>query len=340
MQTEDYTVTLERELASTREYVRAVIAEQEGTNEELRALNEEIQSANEELQSTNEEMETAKEELQSTNEELVTVNDELEHRNAALATANNDIVNMLASINLPILMLDNDLRIRQFTPQAERLLNLIGVDIGRPIGNIKPNLEIPNLEALVRRVIDNLSVESLELQDNAGHWYAVRVRPYKTSDHRIDGAVIAFMDIDEIKDAERLRATLSEEQRLAALVRDAVDAMTVQGFDGRILAWNPAAVRTYGYGEAEALTLNIRQLIPEGAIADHERMLTQLRNGRPAGRPLEPYRTRRRTRDGRELEVSLLATVLLGPDGEPYALGTTERELREPGASTGPARPD
>jgi two-component system CheB/CheR fusion protein len=327
---EDYTVTLERELASTREYVRAVIAEQEGTNEELRSLNEEIQSANEELQSTNEEMETAKEELQSTNEELVTVNDELENRNAALATANNDIVNMLASIDLPILMLDNDLRIRQFTPQAERLLNLIGVDIGRPIGNIKPNLEIPNLEGLVRRVIDSLSVESLELQDNAGHWYSVRVRPYKTSDHRIDGAVIAFMDIDEIKDAERLRARLSEEQRLAALVRDAVDAMTVQGFDGGILAWNPAAVRAYGYSEAEALTLNIRQLIPDVVLADHDRMLTQLRNGQPAGRPLEPYRTRRRTRDGRELEVWLVATVLLGPDGKPYAVGTTERALGEP----------
>jgi two-component system CheB/CheR fusion protein len=330
-QAEGYAASLERELASTREYIRAVIAEQEGTNEELRSLNEEIQSANEELQSTNEEMETAKEELQSTNEELVTVNDELEHRNAALATANNDITNMLASINLAILMLDNELRIRQFTPQAERLLNLIGVDIGRPIGNIKPNLEIPNLEGLVRRVIDNLSVECLELQDNAGHWYAVRVRPYKTSDHRIDGAVIAFMEIDDIKEAERLRATLSEERRLAALVRDAVDAMTVQGFDGRILAWNPAAVRAYGYSESEALTLDIRRLIPNGALADYERMLAQLRHGQPAGRPLTPYRTRRRTRDGRELEVSLLATVLLGPDGEPYALGTTERALRERG---------
>ena len=164
--------------------------------------NEEIQSANEEMQSTNEELETAKEELQSTNEELATVNDELENRNVELAAANNDINNMLASINLPILMLGNDLRIRQFTPQAERLLNLIGSDLGRPIGNIKPNIEIPDLEAQVRRVIENLEVKSLELQDNAGHWYAVRLRPYKTLDHRIDGAVISFVDIDEIKDAE------------------------------------------------------------------------------------------------------------------------------------------
>ena len=326
---DDRIATLEQELASTRESMQAALAEQDGSNEELRSLNEEIQSANEELQSSNEELETAKEELQSTNEELATVNDELEHRNATLATANNDITNMLASINLPILMLDKDLRIRQFTPQAERLLNLIGADLGRPISHIKPNLEVPNLEGLVRRVIADLSVESLELQDHAGHWYAVRVRPYKTLDHRIDGAVITFLEIDEIKEAERLRASLSEERRLAILMRDSMDAMTVQGFDGRILAWNPAAVRAYGYSEAQALVLNIRQLIPDGALADHERMLTQLRAGGAGGRPLEPYQTRRRHRDGRELGVSLVATPLLDPVGEPYALGTTERALSE-----------
>ena len=325
---DDRVALLEQELATTREYMQAAITEQDGTNEELRSLNEEIQSANEELQSGNEELETAKEELQSTNEELATVNDELEHRNAALAAANNDIINMLASINLPILMLDKELRIRQFTPQAERLLNLIGADLGRPIGNIKPNLEIPNLEALVRRVINNLDVESLELEDNCGHWYAVRVRPYKTLDHRIDGAVITFMEIDELKETERLRVTLTEERRLAALARDSMDAMTAQGFEGRILAWNPAAVRAYGYSEAEALALNIRQFIPDDALADHELMLTQIRGGRP----LEPYRTRRRHRDGRELEVSVVATLLLDPTGAPYALGTTERELGEPGS--------
>ena len=327
---------LEQELSTTRDYMQAAIAEQDGTNEELRSLNEEIQSANEELQSGNEEMETAKEELQSTNEELATVNDELEHRNAALAAANNDITNMLASISLPILMLDKDLRIRQFTPQAQRLLNLIGTDLGRPIGNIKPNLEVPNLESLVRRAIEDLSVESLELQDNLGHWYSVRVRPYKTLDHRIDGAVIVFTEIDEIKDAERLRAALAEERRLATLVRDARDAMTVQGFDGRILAWNPAAVRAYGYSEAEALALNVRQLIPAGALADHERMLLQVRDGRGQGQPLAPYRTLRRHRDGRELEVSLVATLLLDPAGQPYGLGTTERALGEPGSAEHP----
>ena len=322
---DDYLATLEHELTSTRDYMQSAIAEQEGTNEELRSMNEEIQSANEELQSTNEELETAKEELQSTNEELATVNEELESRNAELAAANNDINNMLASINLPILMLDNELRIRQFTPQAERLLNLIGTDMGRPISNIKPNIEVPRLEELVRRVINSLEVESLELQDNAGHWYAVRLRPYKTLDHRIDGAVITFMEIDEIKEARRLRVTLAEERRLAALVRDAADAITAQGFDGGILAWNPAAERVYGYPEAAALALNIRELIPADAWPEHERMLAALR----VGRPMEPYRTRRRTQDGRELAVWLVPTVLLGADGKPYGLGTTERVLGE-----------
>jgi two-component system CheB/CheR fusion protein len=322
-ETDDIIAALERELTKTREYMQAAIAEQEGTNEELRSLNEEIQSANEELQSTNEELETAKEELQSTNEELATVNDELEHRNADLVTANNDIRNMLDSINLPILMLTNDLHIRQFTPQAERLLNLIGTDLGRPIGNIKPNIEIPNLEALAQRVIDNFGAETLELQDNAGHWYSVRLRPYKTLDHRIDGAVITFLDIDEIKAAEQLRLALAEERRLALLVRDAIDAIIAQGFDGRILSWNPAAERVYGYTQAQALTMNVRQLIPDEAMADWERTSDSIRQGRP----VEPYGTRRRARDGRELAVWLVPTALLGDDGRPYALGTTERYL-------------
>ena len=324
--TDDIIAALEQELTNTREYMQAAIAEHEGTNEELRSLNEEIQSANEELQSTNEELETAKEELQSTNEELTTVNDELEHRNADLATANNDIHNMLDSINLPILMLTNDLHIRQFTPQAERLLNLIGTDLGRPIGNIKPNIEIPNLEALAQRVIDNLGAETLELQDNAGHWYSVRLRPYKTLDHRIDGAVITFLDIDELKAAEQLRVALADERRLAVLVRDAMDAIVAQGFDGRILSWNPAAERAYGYTQAQALTMNVRQLIPDEAMADWERTSDLVRQGQP----VEPYRTRRRARDGQELAVWLVPTALLGDDGRPYALGTTERHLGSP----------
>src|SRR5207245_9058871 len=117
--------------------------------EEWRAANEEIQSSNEELQSTNEELETAKEELQSTNEETTTVNDELQHRNVELTQGNDDITNLLVSANLPIIMLGNDLRIRRFTPHAEKMFNLLASDVGRSITDINLNPKTPDVGSLI-----------------------------------------------------------------------------------------------------------------------------------------------------------------------------------------------
>src|SRR5204863_6159490 len=111
---------LSEELDATREYLQSIIEEQRTTNEEVRSANEEIQSSNEELQSINEELETAKEELQSTNEELTTVNEELQNRNDELTLVNNDLSNLLSSVNIPIIMLGNDFRVRRFTPMAEK----------------------------------------------------------------------------------------------------------------------------------------------------------------------------------------------------------------------------
>lgn len=190
------------ELSVTREYLQSIIGEQEGTNEELRSALEELQSSNEELQSTNEEMETAKEELQSTNEEMTTVNEELQQRNLELSNVNNDLINLLAIINIPIVMLSSDLRIRRFTPMAEKVLNLIPTDVGRPISNIRPNLNIGNLKEILLDVMDNLTTQEMEVQDNDDYWYLMRVRPYRTLENKIDGVVIILLDIDGIKRAQ------------------------------------------------------------------------------------------------------------------------------------------
>jgi len=190
---------LRKELEYTRAHVQSIMEEQEATNEELRSANEEIQSSNEELQSTNEELETAKEELQSSNEELTTLNEELQNRNSELSTLNNDLNNLVNSINVPVVMLTRDLRVRRYTPLAEKALNLIPTDIGRPITDLKPNIDVPNLEALVAEAIDSVSLKELEVQDRHGHWYSLRVRPYKTLENVIEGAVIALMDIDALK---------------------------------------------------------------------------------------------------------------------------------------------
>jgi two-component system CheB/CheR fusion protein len=197
---------LQEELASTRESLQAIIEEQEAGNEELRSANEEIMSSNEELQSTNEELETAKEEMQSTNEELTTLNDELESRNNELERVNNDLHNLLASVNIPVIILGPDLRIRRVSSGAERLFNLIPGDEGRPITDINLALDLPDLPKLVGEVIETLSSKELEVQDRAGRWHSLRIRPYRTTDHKIDGAVLALVDIDLIKKSARQAA--------------------------------------------------------------------------------------------------------------------------------------
>ncbi len=207
---EQQALHLQQELSALREYLQSVIEEQESTNEELKSANEEILSANEELQSTNEELQTAKEEAQSANEELATVNDELRHRNGELNRVNNDLINLLGGVNIPIVMVGRDLRIRRFTPQAEKLFNLIPTDMGRPISDIKSNLQADNLIGVIGDVIDHLKPYESEVQDRDGHWYSLRVRPYVTLDNKIDGASVVLLDVDTLKRAHE-NTTQAEE---------------------------------------------------------------------------------------------------------------------------------
>ena len=201
---------LAQELEATKQYLQSIIERYEVANEELKSANEEILSSNEELQSTNEELETAKEELQSTNEELSTVNDELRQRNQELGEANNDLNNLFSSANLPIIVLSGNLRIRRFTVSAERILNVIPTDIGRPIGHLNLNIDIPDLESLILDAIDSMTIKEREVQDREGRWYSLRIRPYRTADNRIDGAMLMFIDIDSYKDVDRLTTMLAE----------------------------------------------------------------------------------------------------------------------------------
>jgi two-component system CheB/CheR fusion protein len=190
---------LKRELEATREYLQSIIEEQEAMNEELRSANEEIQSSNEELQSTNEELETAKEELQSSNEELMTLNEEVENRNAEMAEVNNDLINLLASVDIPILMLDAGLRIRRFNPSAQKVLNLLPNDTGRSINDLKLTFDLKDLDRLVLEVVESLETREIEVQDRNGRTYTLRVRPYKTAEKKIDGAVLVLLEVTHLK---------------------------------------------------------------------------------------------------------------------------------------------
>lgn len=210
---ESESAKLKKDLEATKKHLQTIIEEQEATNEELQSANEEILSSNEELQSMNEELETAKEELQATNEELITVNEELQNRNLELAEANSDLSNLIGSMDIVYLMVGDDLCIRRFTPVAQKVLSLIPSDIGRPINDIKPKLQVENLPRLIASVIDNMTPAQYEIQDSESHWYSMRIRPYKTEDNKIGGAVIALVDIEAMKRTQQALSESEEEWR-------------------------------------------------------------------------------------------------------------------------------
>jgi two-component system CheB/CheR fusion protein len=191
---------LRAELATSKSYLQAVNEEKEASNEELKAANEEVMSTNEELQSTNEELHSAKEELQSTNEELITVNDELKLRNRDLGNLNDDLANLLNSLNSALILLTKDLRVRRFTPLAEKLFRLLPTDVGRPIEDIRPNVEIRDLQKLTAEVVSTVIPKELEVQSEDGRWYLLQIKPYRTCDDRINGAVLLFTDITYLKE--------------------------------------------------------------------------------------------------------------------------------------------
>jgi two-component system CheB/CheR fusion protein len=168
---------LKRELAATQTRLRSIVDEQQTTYEELKAANEEILSSNEELHSTNEELETAKEELQSANEELTTLNDELNSRNAYLDALNNDLNNVLAGIEIPVLLLEKDHRVRRFTPAAGKVLNLIPGDLGRPISDVRFKIDVPGLDQSIEEAVRDLRVIRREVRDQDGKWYLLSIRP-------------------------------------------------------------------------------------------------------------------------------------------------------------------
>jgi len=292
-----------------------------------------MQSVNEELQSTNEELETSKEELQSVNEELATVNAELQTKVADLTRANNDMNNLLAGTGIATVFVDQQLRILRFTPAATHIINLILSDIGRPVGHIVSNLvDYDSLVVDAQVVLETLIPKSLEVQTSEKTWYTMRIQPYRTLSNVIEGVVISFVDISELKKTQEALQQHAAASRLARVVRDSGDPMTVQDLEGHILAWNPAAERIYGWSEVEALKMNSSELIPAELRLEEAARLEKLSRARI----LKPYRTHRLAKGGRVVQVSLIATALFDAAGKMYAIAMTERLLPTKSKEKGP----
>jgi two-component system, chemotaxis family, CheB/CheR fusion protein len=235
---------LREEAESTRDYLQSLLDERQRMNDEVTAANEELVASNEELQSSNEELESAKEELQSANEELTTLNDEMQVRNQEVNQVNSDLVNLLASVDLPLVIVGGDRRVRRFTPGAKVLMNLIPSDLGRPIDDIKLNVQADSLDGHITEVLETLQIKELEVVDRAGHWHRLQIRPYRTVDGRLDGAVISLTDIDRLKQAAGHAAAALDQ--MSAILDTIRVPLVVLDQSFAVRSANPAYYDTYG----------------------------------------------------------------------------------------------
>jgi two-component system CheB/CheR fusion protein len=309
---------LEKAIQEKDEYLSSIINELEEANQDLKSINEELMSSNEEMQSTNEELETSKEELQSVNEELTTVNAELQNKNGQLSTLNNDVYNLLASIDIGIVFLDLDMHIRRYTPAIHSIYNFLPADIGRSIQHFRANLDYDGMMDDIQEVLSTLIPKKVEVQSSNGSWFLVQIKPYRTVENIIDGVVVTFIDITQQKQGELMR-------RLATVVRDSNDAITVQDFTGKIQAWNRGAEQIYGWSEAEALQMNVREMVPAYLHDDLQDLYRRL----STGEPIRSYETKRSTRGGRVMDAWITLSILVDDLNNPVGISTTERDITE-----------
>ena len=243
---------LEVEIRQLKEHLQETIEQAETSTEELKASNEELQAINEELRSATEELETSKEELQSINEELITVNFELKVKVDETSKINDDLQNLIASSDIATVFIDRGMRIKRFTPQAATIFNLIASDMHRSLLDITHRLDYDALASDTERVFKSLNSLERQVSSSDGRHYLARIRPYRTTDDRIDGAVLTFVDVTALRRAEADLRAGEERLRIAAETTKDYAILTVDEA-GLITNWNLGAERIFGYTEDEML---------------------------------------------------------------------------------------
>jgi two-component system CheB/CheR fusion protein len=258
---------LEDRVREMESQLHAAVEQYEVQNEELKASNEELQATNEELRATTEELETGKEELQSINEELVTVNQELKNKVDETTRISEDLQNFVSATEIASMFVDRDMRLMRYTPFAREIFNVIPTDLGRPLLDITHRLENVDFEGAIQRVFETLHLVELEARGNNDRWYIVRILPYRTSDDRIRGAVLTFIDITQRREAE---AAGRRAEEWARVLVENVRGYAILTLDeaGSIRSWNPGAQQIFGYDEREAVGQSFELLFtPEDRAA-------------------------------------------------------------------------
>ncbi|WP_065066053.1 chemotaxis protein CheB [Paraburkholderia tropica] len=271
-----------REIADLQHQLNAAIGESDSSGEALRASNEELQSVNEELRSTTEELETSREELQSVNEELTTVNSDLKTHLEASTKTNDDLQNFIAASELATVFVDRWMRIQRFTPRAAGIFSLLGTDINRPLFDLTHRLDYPDMEADTREAFERLQPIEREVQGTDGRRFLARVLPYRSSEDRIEGVVLNFIDITARHRAEE--TVRHAEEWLSLLFDSTVDyAIILLDERGVISKWNKGAEKALGYTEDEVLGKPVGIIFtPEdrAANAEQDERIRAQRDGR------------------------------------------------------------
>jgi two-component system CheB/CheR fusion protein len=307
---------LDRELERLKAQLRETVEQYEASTEELKASNEELQAMNEELRSATEELETNREELQSINEELAAVNHELKNKVDELAHANSDMHNLMDATAIATVFLDRELRITRYTPSAVSLFNLIPTDVGRPLSDLKTELNYCELGADAARVLEKQVPVEREVGQADGSWYLARLLPYRTIEDRIAGVVLSFVNITERKQAEEMRLWLS------AVVSASSDAIISFSLDGTILSWNGGAERIYGYEPGDAIGQHLSLLAP-GDGPEQRALISKI----AAAQSIDSYETVRRRKDGSELHVSITVSPIRDESGKVMAGTAMVRDI-------------
>jgi two-component system CheB/CheR fusion protein len=266
---------LEKELKYAREKIQDTLEAMQLSQEELKSTNEELQSTNEELQSTNEELMSSKEEMQSMNEELQTLNAELQSKIDAFSRVNNDMKNLLNSTDIATLFLDKEMHIRRFTLQAVKIFKLIKSDIGRPFTDLVSDLIYPDLADDALKVLKSLVFIKKQIPTKDGRWFSVRIMPYRTLDEKIDGVVITFFNISDLKEVEVKLHETGQMNRY--LMNSASEIIIKVATDWNILEVNLAAEKFFGKKRSEIINKNyIHTFIPESLRKKTEKEMKKI----------------------------------------------------------------
>jgi len=306
-----------QELEDTKQNLQQTIEELETANEELKSANEEGQSINEELQSTNEELETSKEEMQSLNEELQTVNLEYQGKIEELSQANDDLQNIMNSTEIATVFLDKQLCIKLYTKPITNIINIIPSDVGRPIGDLVSKLTSSRLTEDAADVLKTLINKEEEVYTIDDGIYTMRIFPYRTTEDKIDGVVIVFINVTDYKHEQEAN------NQLLAIIESSEDGFIGYTLDGTIIGWNTAAQTIYGYSHREVYNHNIDMIIPN----EHKEEMLRIRKQVQEGEAIRPFESVRKRKDGKRISVLLTISAIRDRSGTTTGFSTIHRHI-------------